>query len=215
MSTAKHKGYRKILSVHTYNLKIGELTVCCRDVVWCLVGETTSRTVKTGHIGFTTLIGKQHGVEACFPKKRVSINLKNPLESKFFQNFDVERLFKTARSEAAKDYLVASQGELEAKVSWFDKSRGEGFVKIESLDLLIPVYACNIKGKKTWYPETACVFLNKEETVTVKLIDLGHLSCEVLGGSIHFDTEKWNSLDRSKLAFKCDENGKATNGLFS
>ncbi len=29
-----------------------------------------------------------------------------------------------------------------------------------------------------------------------------------------FDEDKWNSLDQNSLAFRCDDSGKALNGLF-
>lgn len=214
MSKAKHKSFRKVLSVRTYNMTAGSLTIRCRDVVWCIVNSTTSRTIKTNHIGFSTFAGTNRGVEAYMPRKDLSLNIKNPLDSKIFQDINIESKFKAARSEAAKDYLIRTQkGKLlEAKVSWF--SGDAGYVQIENLDLLLPVYACNIKGAKTWYETTACTFLKKDETVIVELIDLGHMSVKVLGGAIHFDQAKWDSLDQSKLAFKCDENGKALNGLF-
>lgn len=216
MSKAFHKNYRKVLSVRTYNIVCGELTLRARDVMWCTLENETSRTIKTSHIGFTTLIGHSNGVEARFYKKQISINKKNPLNSKGLPDKEMcERLFEKSRSDAAKYYLIRTQTELKGMVSWFDKSNGQGYIRIEKLDLLLPVYACNIAGKKTWYPETACVYLKDNEEVTVKLTDLGHLSVVVIGGNIHFDSKKWNSLDQSRLAFKCDENGNAINGLFS
>lgn len=216
MSKAFHKSFRKVLSVRTYNMTTGSLTMRCRDVVWCIVNSETSRTLKTTHIGFSTFIGNERGVEAYMDSKSVSLNKKNPIDSKFFQDNEslIKRRFEKSRGEAAKDYLISKykNTQLEAKVSWF--SYDTGYVKIESLDLLLPVYACNIKGAKTWYEQTACTFLKKDETVLVQLIDLGHMSVKVVGGSIHFDQAKWDSLDQAKLAFKCNENGKATSGLF-
>jgi len=95
-------------------------------------------------------------------------------------------------------------------------NRSEGLVKINETGDILPLYACNIKGTKTWYPETACVYYDDGQVVDVQLKVFS-------GGQIfvngippgHFDAERWNSLDQSRLAFKCDENGEALNGLFA
>jgi hypothetical protein len=98
-------------------------------------------------------------------------------------------------------------------ISW---SGTEGLVKIHGADLRPQtIYACNISGKRTWYNEMACVFYTKGQVVDVqlKVFPGPHLIvCGLTPG--HFDSEKWNSLDQSRLAFKCNENGEAINGLF-
>lgn len=83
------------------------------------------------------------------------------------------------------------------------------------LDIHLPVYSCNIKGAKTCYSETACMNLERDQTVTLDITgDIHQLfACVTEGGT--FDAEKWASLDQSRLAFKCDETGKAINGLFA
>jgi hypothetical protein len=93
----------------------------------------------------------------------------------------------------------------------------EGLVKLLGCDLgLQTIRACNIAGKKTWDPETACVYYKVGETVDVELKAFGDFKLFVCGLTPgHFDAERWDSLDKSKLAFKCDENGKAINGLFA
>jgi len=99
-------------------------------------------------------------------------------------------------------------------VSW---SGSEGLVKIHNTDLMLQtIYACNIEGKKTWYPETACVYYTEGQLIEVELSVFSNFQLFVNGLTPgHFDSEKWDRLDKSKLAFKCDENGKAINGLFS
>ncbi len=102
-----------------------------------------------------------------------------------------------------------------AKVLWFDLSRGVGVVDGLNGEGDYTIYACNIKGKRTWYPETACVFYMKGEEVDVELeIQYGATFCIGLTQG-YPDNEKWESLDQDRLAFKCDENGKAINGLFA
>jgi hypothetical protein len=92
----------------------------------------------------------------------------------------------------------------------------DGLVKIHGTDLMLQtLYACNIKGTKTWYPETACVYYNEGQEIDVELSVFSGFKLFVNGVTPgHFDEEKWNRLDKSRLAFKCDENGKALNDLF-
>ncbi len=93
----------------------------------------------------------------------------------------------------------------------FDKSRGQGYGTLEDGQLAV-IYACNIKGKKTWYPETACVFYNVGQVVDVE-IQHERFVCGITPG--HLDQAKWNSLDQDRLAFKCNDEGTATCGLFA
>ncbi len=77
------------------------------------------------------------------------------------------------------------------------------------------IYACNIPGKKTWYQDTACVYYDNGQEVEVRFdIQYGATFCVgVTPGTVN--EEKWASLDQSRLAFKCDESGKPTTGLFA
>lgn len=94
-------------------------------------------------------------------------------------------------------------------VLWFNKNSGVGMVRTN--DRTIELYACNIKGKKTWYPETACVYYTEGQTIDCHL-DHGLLVGDTQG---YFDEEGWARLDHDHLAFKCNEKGEAINGLFS
>lgn len=100
-------------------------------------------------------------------------------------------------------------------LSW-DDSRGQGFVTIHGTDLRFQdIYACNIKGKKTWYPETACVSYEKDQVIDVELKVFSGAKLFVNGlteGKL--DTEKWDGLKKEDLAFRCDEDGNAVTGLF-
>jgi len=75
------------------------------------------------------------------------------------------------------------------------------------------VYACNIKGAKTWYAETACVYLKTGDEVEVKLTVFTDQTFATVLTKGYFDEEQWNSLDHSTLAFKVSESGELESGL--
>lgn len=102
-----------------------------------------------------------------------------------------------------------------ATVRWFDNMRGEGMVRIDD-KLSLPIYACNIAGRKTWFAETACVFYKAGQEVQIE-IDVHSYSTVFAKGITpgHFDSEGWDRIKDQNLAFRCDEQGNATNGLFS
>lgn len=103
-----------------------------------------------------------------------------------------------------------------ARVRWFSRISGEGMVRVTIGDRehCLPIYACNIKGKKTWYPETACVYYEKDQTIEVEVKWDDH-ACFVIGltpGTL--DVEAWDRIKEKDLAFRCDDDGNATTGLF-
>lgn len=100
---------------------------------------------------------------------------------------------------------------IQATVIFFDRNSGEGMVK-DSAGNIAELYACNIPGKRTWYANTACMYYNKGDVIEVTQDDNGFVIPLTPG---IFDAAKWNSLDQSRIAFKCDDSGKATNGLFA
>lgn len=118
-----------------------------------------------------------------------------------------------ARLEAFEAYRARYHGVVtDAEVLSWDHLRGEGLLRLADGSART-IYACNIPGRKTWYPETACVFYEEGETVQVKL-DIHVGQTFVLGVTPgHIDNEKWDSLDHSKLAFRCNEQGEAVTGL--
>lgn len=99
---------------------------------------------------------------------------------------------------------------MKATIQSFDKTRGQGYLTLADGSLYI-IYASNMKGKKTWCPETACVFYEPGQKIKYKI---EHDRFVIGLTPAHVDHDKWNSLDQSRLAFKCNENGKAINGLF-
>lgn len=107
---------------------------------------------------------------------------------------------------------------LKATVRWFNPNSGIGTIIIEGAEDLpsFPIYACNIKGRKTWYPETACVSYETGEIVDIELDMHTRHSIFVIGitpGKL--DVAEWDRIKDQNLAFRCDEDGKAINGLFA
>lgn len=99
-------------------------------------------------------------------------------------------------------------GKTFAAVVWlFNKSSGEGFIRLDD-GLVLPIYACNIPGKKTWYPKTACVYYTEGQSVQIR-IDVHMFSTAFAIGVTpgHFDAEHWNSIKDQELAFRCNEEG--------
>lgn len=98
-------------------------------------------------------------------------------------------------------------------VAW---SGTEGLIELDMPDLMLQtLYACNIKGAKTWYPETACVSYSVGQVVDVELKvfhDFQLFVCGLTPGIL--DVEHWNKIKDQSLAFRCDENGNAVTGLF-
>jgi hypothetical protein len=123
-----------------------------------------------------------------------------------------DRYFK---HQAKLDFHRAWNGkEVDAVVAWFDNMRGLGMVRIPDA-FRIPIYACNIPGAKTWYPETACVYYEKGQTVRIRLDVTAFSRCLAIGLTPgHFDAEGWNRIKDQNLAFRCDDEGNAVNGLF-
>lgn len=101
-----------------------------------------------------------------------------------------------------------------AHVLWWDGTEGQ----IEGLngEGRHWLYACNIKGAKTWYPETACMFHAEGQIIDAEVkvfYGSGCIAVSHTQGTL--DADRWDSLDQSKLAFKCDDDGKLVSGLFA
>lgn len=93
--------------------------------------------------------------------------------------------------------------------------RSEMLAKVEGLPWLQPIYACNIEGKKTWYPETACVYYETGQVVDVELKVFSGFQLFVCGLTPGIlDEEHWNRIKNQDLAFRCNEKGEAVTGLF-
>ena len=90
------------------------------------------------------------------------------------------------------------------------KGNTEFLVRCIDTDKLYWVYACNIKGAKTMYPETACVYLNEGDIVEVQLTVFTKQTFASVITQGRLDNERWNRLDHSKLAFKYNDDGSTT-----
>lgn len=221
----------------------------CRAVIWAAVrpqsGHTNptgsksprQRTFKTDRLCVTVYVGsKQFSGHEMIDGRPNSIKLKSPMTSKVFTsmspnalNYDIRNAFNNAYVE----YILGAETRcksLSGRVRWFSGDLG----RIECLKTgnTYDVHACNIVGAKTWYPETACMFLKEGETVIFDLYELygqgRYLSASKVRGNIssdaetnrawiadHFDEKQWMSLNQNSLAFKCDADGNAINGLFA
>ena len=96
-------------------------------------------------------------------------------------------------------------------VRWFDRLSGTGVIRDVETDQCYRVWACNIIGAKTWFEHTACMYLEQGQPVEFTPVD-GCGACYVT--NVIFDSEHWDRIKDQKLAFRCDENGKAITGLF-
>lgn len=124
---------------------------------------------------------------------------------------DVEReaewaAFKTLKTEFHDKVFTA-------KVLWFNILSGKGMILVSGMRL--PIYSCNIPGRKTWYPETACVFYDDNQLVEVKLsiFSLNNVMARGVTPG-YLDIDKWDRIKEDNLAFRCNEKGEAITGLF-
>ena len=77
---------------------------------------------------------------------------------------------------------------LKATVLWFDRINGAGLIRLGGRSEWI--YACNIKGHKTWYPETACVYYLAGQVIECH-VDTGFVIGDTEGT---FDETKWENI---------------------
>lgn len=134
----------------------------------------------------------------------------------------------TAKQEAAADaerdaewsafeaFKARFEGVIfKARVRWFDALSGEGSVSGLADEGSFTLYACNIPGKRTLFPHTACVSHTEGQIIDVELKVFYGCSILVSHTPGTLDQAKWDALDQSKLAFKCNDAGEAINGLFA
>lgn len=102
-----------------------------------------------------------------------------------------------------------------AMVDWFSARSGEGSVTLET-GLRLDIFACNIVGRKTWYPETACVYYTEGQEVQIK-VDVHSPSAVFAIGLTPgtLDVEAWENIKDKNLAFRCNDVGELTTGLFA
>lgn len=98
---------------------------------------------------------------------------------------------------AAEEFYNKFNGKVfKAQVISFDRSRG--IALLDGLDTagVLHLYACNIPGKKTWFPETACVYHDKGEVIEVELIFADAFSTPILVSHTPgiVDEVKWNEI---------------------
>ncbi len=216
--------YQTVLSVVNSTISMPDDSIIpVKTVYWCFLDSETKTTLKTAYICKSVYIKnkKSQGLDVRSFKKPVSIKKSGIMQA--LRDLDLKHnwgFIGSTHAEALKDayraYILntpALSKNIDAEVLSFDKNRGSGLVRIQGG--VYDVYACNIEGKKTWYPETACMYLNKSDTVKVNLTGAYFkLFVNVIQGGI-FDSDKWDRLDQDKLAFKVNAVGTLKNGLFA
>lgn len=161
---------------------------------------------------YTTLKVAEDGKERGTIQSYSPVTLKQIKELGLY-HYREEHYFR----HLAEDKFTTDFNDKQFKAKVISWNGTEGLVEIHGTDLMFQtIYACNIEGKKTWYPETACVSYEEGQLIDVKLSVFSSFKLLVIGltpGKL--DAERWNSLDKNRLAFKCDEKGEAINGLFA
>jgi hypothetical protein len=160
---------------------------------------------------YTTLKVAEHALKAGTVQSYKPVTLKQ-IKAERLNEYREDHYFR----HVAEDAFQAAYHDKTFKATVIYWSGSEGLVKIEGVDLMLQtIYACNIKGAKTWYPETACVSYTKGQAidVTLKVFTGGVLFvCGNTPGIL--DQERWDRIKDTNLAFRCDDNGVALNGLF-
>lgn len=206
---SKRNSKPKILQTLKYDLILtGARAVRVKCFVLCFPDEMGKRTNHYVVQACYKIAGQKmkYGIAARYLKKSAAISriLKT-------QQDDIQSCINESLSDLRRTVLGSLKG-VEGIVRWFDRLSGDGVVEVEGVPLR--VYGCNIKGAKTGFPETACMYLEPSSKVIGDLFDFhDHVSLVNIQGGV-FDAEAWAKLDHSKLAFKRDENGNFINGLF-
>lgn len=160
---------------------------------------------------YTTLRVAEHALVAGTIQSYAPVTLKQVKAERLNEYREVDYF-----RHIAEDAFVNQYNGKSFKATVISWSGSEGLVKIHDTDLMLQtLYACNIKGAKTWYPETACVSYAKGQVidVTLKVYSGGALFvCGDTQGTL--DQQRWDRIKDTGLAFRCDEKGKALNGLF-
>lgn len=195
---------RKVISAYRLTLTQGQLEIPCHVIYFVVDPIETSRSIKTTHYGvIINAVGKFRGaVAARMYKKPVTLS-KSKLNS----------YFEDIRDEAeGRAFAFGIDGmEFDAVVTSWNPVEGRGWVKIAQWDQVMPIYACNIEGKRSWWPEHACVSYERGQHVRVQFKE-PHFVIGLTPGT--FNAEQFASQDRSRMTFNVNEAGQVTSGLF-
>lgn len=161
---------------------------------------------------YTTLKVAKHALQAGTVQSFRPVTLKEIKalraheyrERDYFRHVEEEEFYKAHNGRRCKATIVDG-----------GKGCSEMLAKVEGLGWLQPIYACNIAGNKTWYPETACVYYETGQVVDVELKVFHGFKlfvCGITQGTL--DVEHWDRIKDQSLAFRCDDKGNAITGLF-
>lgn len=162
---------------------------------------------------YTTLKAAQHMIETGAAESCKPVTLSQIKALRLFE-YREDHYF---RDIAEREFVAKYDGKrFKAKVI-------DGGSKCEMLVTILGaeelhlqrIYACNIAGKKTWYPETACVYYETGQIVDVELKVFSNFQLFVNGLTQGIlDEKQWDRIKDKSLAFRCDESGNAVTGLF-
>lgn len=217
---------RKILKIENIRTTVNgtERVHAMKVVWWGFIESGTKTTYRLSQLSCSVYLDRKFkGTDSRFYSrcisyysksgKALSVPKKDFTKATKLDPKTLKRMQQEAFSEAYTRFR-SSLKNLKGTVRWFDRIRGEGFIRIPELGTSVVVYACNLKGAKTGFPETACTYLVEGEDVVV---DYVHESCGAIikenTQGIHSDKDQWDSLDQNKLAFKCDDDGNFINDL--
>lgn len=195
---------RRVISAYRLTIIQGEIEVPCHVIYFVVDPIETSRSIKTEHYGvIINIVGKHRGsVAARSFRKPIALT-----KSKLLSYFDEIR----GEAEYRAFTIGIDKQEFDAEVSWFNPVEGTGYVYMPKLKWKMPIFACNISGKRSWWPEHACVSYERGQKVRVRFVD-PHFIEGITPGT--FNDPQFQAQDRSRMSFCVDTEGKLVNGLF-
>jgi hypothetical protein len=176
--------------------------------------------------------------------KYIRINSVEYVTRELYARMDADGDDRVVRVEPITVKRIKELGLREFTAAWYDEERYETwlretfhgkdftarvltggprntefFIKLldpeRANDPLLTIYACNIYGAKTWYPETASVYYDVDQEITVRGNVIGRelFLMGITPGTLN--VEQWDRIKNKNLAFRCDDNGNAVTGLFT
>lgn len=203
----KHISKTKVFSIDRFT-KSFETSYRFTVVIYgCIESENTRNYKMHNLVAAVYCRGERVGSSGYRPSKSIIVSKKT---LKLDQTI-VDRIIKDGIQDAYRHVL--SRGQLfNATVLWWNEHKSSGMAQVHGVGP-VKIYGCNAYNALTYYDETSCISLNKDDNISCSLADMGsHVTITNYTGI--FDQEKSDKLDRSKLAFK-KKNGKLVSGLFA
>jgi len=161
---------------------------------------------------YTSLKAAEHMVAADKAISYASVTLKQIKEEQLYHYREDDYFQQVAIEAFHKEY---NGKRFKAKVV-NGGARTKMLVKILGADDLglRTIYACNIKGAKTWYPETACTYYETDQEIEVELKVFSNFSLLIIGLTPGLlDEAHWNRIKTHHSSSEASlETGKANTG---